>query len=268
MSAVTPLAPVSVQPIDRFLSSVSHEMIDIVFQPIVDLDDGSAMGYEILSRPRGIVEPIANVFDRARETESSWSLEVACWSAAFREISVLGARFGTVKFFVNLSPTAISAERALELVRHASSVAPASVIIEVTEQESITDHEMFALTVAELAACGFRFAIDDFGAGHNGLRTLVATRPEFVKLDLTLTRHLAASPYQRSVVGAMVELTRTIGAVLVAEGVETWEDVEVLRDIGVTRAQGFLLGRPSRHPVVLAREVRQRLTGVEGVSTA
>ena len=246
--------------VDSFIGSVSHEMIDVVFQPIVNLETGTAVGFEVLSRGRGQHVGISGLLARAREKGATWAFERACWTAAFREIAALDPRARAFTFFLNLSPAAICDPRFGELLPPVSGAIDARhIVLEITEQESIRDHQRFERAIAECASRGMRIALDDFGSGHNGLATLVACRPDFVKLDVSLTRDLNAGSYRARVIDSIVALARNVGANLIAEGVESWGEVAALREAGIRIAQGFALGRPSRYPGPLAQEVRWRL---------
>jgi len=95
---------------------------------------------------------------------------------------------------------------------------------------------------------GFKVAVDDVGTGCSDLHTLAEVRPEYVKLARELVTDLHLHAGRRMVVQSMVALTRALGATLVAEGVELYAELAVLRELGVDCVQGYLLGRPSAVP--------------------
>jgi EAL domain-containing protein (putative c-di-GMP-specific phosphodiesterase class I) len=98
--------------------------------------------------------------------------------------------------------------------------------------------------LARSRAQGVRIAADDTGAGYSGLQHLLRLRPNVVKLDIALTRHIDEDPARRALASALVTFADEIGAALVAEGVETVGELRALRALGIAAAQGYLLGRP------------------------
>jgi EAL domain-containing protein (putative c-di-GMP-specific phosphodiesterase class I) len=100
--------------------------------------------------------------------------------------------------------------------------------------------------LAELRRIGFRIAIDDLGAGYAGLTSFAALEPEFVKLDMSLIRDIDSQPTKEKLVRSMTLLCKELGMMVVAEGVETPRELEVLVAIGVDLVQGYLLARPAK----------------------
>jgi CheY-like chemotaxis protein len=102
--------------------------------------------------------------------------------------------------------------------------------------------------VQSLRRLGFRLAVDDLGAGYAGLASFVGLEPEVVKIDMSLVRGIHREPVKRRLVTSIVELCRDLGTLVVAEGIETPDEREVLADIGCDLLQGYALGRPEPHP--------------------
>jgi EAL domain-containing protein (putative c-di-GMP-specific phosphodiesterase class I) len=111
---------------------------------------------------------------------------------------------------------------------------------------------------------GFRIAIDDAGAGYAGLQTMVELEPDFIKLDMSLTRNLERSLVKRKLVGTLRDFCRQAEIALVAEGIETREQLDALRDLGITYGQGFLFAHPGS-PYPLRETI---LPGGEPAATA
>ena len=118
-------------------------------------------------------------------------------------------------------------------------------IIEITEHAQVEDYVQLADALAPLRACGARLAIDDVGAGFASLRHILRLEPDIVKLDLTLTHEIARDPAREALAWSLVRFAEGIDATIAAEGIETPEDLAVLRSLGVTYGQGFYLARPS-----------------------
>jgi EAL domain-containing protein (putative c-di-GMP-specific phosphodiesterase class I) len=117
-------------------------------------------------------------------------------------------------------------------------------VVEVTEHAAVEDYEPLQRAIGDLRRRGVRLAIDDAGAGFSSLKHIVRLVPEFIKLDLFLIRDVNDDPVKRAIVAGMIGVASQIGARLIAEGVETAEELRVLTDLGVDSAQGFYLGRP------------------------
>ncbi len=131
-------------------------------------------------------------------------------------------------------------------------VSPQEVILEVTERIAISDYELFRRTLDHYRSQGYRIALDDVGAGYSNLRLVAEAQPEFIKIDQGLVQGVAHAKARRAAVSALARMAEECGAVSIAEGIETTEDLMVVRDLGVPLGQGFLLGRPARSQVSLA----------------
>jgi EAL domain-containing protein (putative c-di-GMP-specific phosphodiesterase class I) len=247
MSCVVPESDFA---LDELLAGIDASLITPMFQPIVDLRHGVAAGFEVLSRGPEPYRSPETLFERARELGMTWQLERACRLAALNAIAALPASLQRYTYFVNVSPEVMEAQTFLS--------AP-HIVIEITERASIGDYDRFETLVRHYASQGFDIALDDFGAGNSGLRTLISCRPHYLKLDMAVTRRVDREPYKQRIVRSMVEFARNIGAVLIAEGVETWQEAEALIACGVEWAQGFLFGRPMPRPQLLPREVSVRV---------
>jgi len=246
------LAPSSLA-IDALLLHVDECCIAPVFQPIVDLEQGTTFAYEVLSRGPHPFEAPSVLFDRARELGLAWELERACRRAALNAIAALPPdRRASSLFFLNFSPDVFNDPRFVAgftlaaLQEH--GISQANIVIEITERVTITDYGRFEEAIRHYSSQGFEIALDDFGSGHSGLVTLISCEPRYLKLDMAVTRHVDGDPYKQMIVKSVVALAKNIGAVLIAEGVESPGELRVLRDHGVGYAQGFLLGRPGPFP--------------------
>ncbi len=235
------------------------------FQPIVHLTTGEVLGYELLSRGSGTLRSPMALFEHARRCGSTWELERACRLAALRGIADLpDVVRGRYLFFINVSPDALENPRfvagfTLHTVER-YGLSQERIVIEITERVSISDYGRFEAAIRHYASQGFRIALDDFGSGHSGLVTLISSRPHFLKLDMAVTRGVHGDPYKQMIVKSMVALAENIGAELVAEGVERWDELESLVSYGVRYAQGFLLGRPATAPALLPEILRRQLS--------
>jgi EAL domain-containing protein (putative c-di-GMP-specific phosphodiesterase class I) len=124
--------------------------------------------------------------------------------------------------------------------------AASRVVLEITERAALAEISEVQRRMARLRAMGFRIALDDLGAGYAGLTNFTELRPEIVKLDQTLVRGIDSDSVKRRLVASLVGVCRDIGTVVVAEGIETPAERDVLVDAGCDLLQGYLLGRPAR----------------------
>jgi EAL domain-containing protein (putative c-di-GMP-specific phosphodiesterase class I) len=150
---------------------------------------------------------------------------------------------------VNISPETIVSP---ELAGTLASVPLDRLMLEVTEHAPVDDYAALTDALSPLRAEGLRVAIDDAGAGFASLRHIVRLCPDLVKVDLTLIRNIDGDEVRRAVVTALAAFASQIGAKIVAEGVQTAEELAALRAIGVRFAQGYHLGVPGAIPTNIA----------------
>lgn len=222
-----------------------------VFQPVVDLASGGTLGYEAFGRLLRPEVPTPLLFRMAGTSGRVPVLDAALRQVVLREVRALP---GSVPLFLNISPLTLEDEafRAAELCREvvAAGLDPEQVVLEVTEEWRAPDS---AVLVSALEACrrmGFRLALDDFGVGVGDLELLARVPFDYVKADMTFVRGSAGASERPGVLRSLCLIGQETGAVTIAEGVETVEDLWLVTEVGFVGAQGFALGRPS--PVPLA----------------
>jgi diguanylate cyclase (GGDEF)-like protein len=219
-----------------------------VYQPIVDLRSGWVVGFEGLIRPAassGFTDP-GSLFSAAEAAGHTIELDKACL-----EVIAQGARAIPKDRLVtiNLSPRTLEAPdftvptllRVLE--RH--DLSPERVVLEVTEREDPESLEHLRLRIATFRAAGIRIAADDVGAGNAGLRLLSAVQFDIVKIDLSLVQRGALRESSLDVLRSIAALAGRWNSLVIAEGVETQEELRLVRALGMDAAQGYLLAEPS-----------------------
>jgi PAS domain S-box-containing protein len=210
------------------------EQLTIAFQPIVDLPTGRMIGVEALSRfpsREGITPDV--VF--AEATNAGLGIESRLLD-------------GSLYVSINVSPPVLANPSLLDALL-ASGVDLKRVVIEVTEHASIADYAPLAGPRQRLRELGVRLAIDDAGAGYASLRHIVALAPDMIKIDRALVENFDQDRARRALVMAVVMFAMEInGTTVIAEGVETVEELDALRLLGVDAGQGYLLGRPTTSP--------------------
>lgn len=218
------------------------------YQPIVSLADRTVVAHEALLR--GIVDG-----QEIGGGDLFFVAEAAGWLDRLdrigRESAIAGAGpwLGSDDLFVNVNPTSIVRPQVClagtERVVHESGVAPSQLVFEVVESHAIADRGHLVSVLDHFRSLGWRIALDDVGAGWASLSLLAAVRPDVVKLDKALVQELPEDG-ARTVCRAVTDLAHQLGAVVVAEGVETERLAEEVTAIGADLGQGWLFGRPVR----------------------
>jgi EAL domain-containing protein (putative c-di-GMP-specific phosphodiesterase class I) len=122
------------------------------------------------------------------------------------------------------------------------------IVIEITEHAQVDDYAALNEALALLREHKVRLAIDDAGAGFASLQHIIRLAPDFIKLDITLTRGIGGDPVRRALATALISFADEIGAAIIAEGIETEDEFDTLRGLGVAFGQGFYLGEPGPLP--------------------
>jgi diguanylate cyclase (GGDEF)-like protein len=242
---------------------IAEQQITAHFQPIVDLHHGTVLAWEVLSRGPATLPSPTEIFAKAESLGLLSELESVCRNVALRTIARFPLPFRSRSFFINVSPNVIGDPRLHNGHMQAElanlGLDQRNFVIEITERESIVDYPAFEQQIRYYVEQGFKIALDDLGAGHSGLVTLVTCSPHFMKLDMTLSRDIHRHAYKQHLVKSLLAFSTSVDAALIAEGVETWEELETLARLGVRYAQGFLFARPTRIPGEVSDETRLEL---------
>jgi PAS domain S-box-containing protein len=227
----------------RVLAVMAEGGIRAVFQPIVNLANLEVGGYEALSRFDSASAATPDQwFDAADEAGLGPELEIYAIHKAISHAYQLPT---SAFLSVNASPQTLLTD---EFSRLMSGLHGASLVVEVTEHAVVTDYEPLQRAIDDLRQHGVRLAIDDAGAGFASLKHIVRLLPEFIKLDIFLVHDIHKDPVKRAVVAGMLGVASQIGGKVIAEGVETADELRVLFELGVEWAQGYYLGRPGPIP--------------------
>lgn len=211
----------------------------IVYQPIYRISDGKMVGAEALTRFDDTEHrPPTAWFDEADEVDLTVELEIATIRQALRGLTSLPDH---VYLSVNASAKTLLST---ELKGAMESVPRNRVVVELTEHEAIEDYDELIESFDALSG-HVGLAIDDVGAGYSSMRHILDLGPDIIKLDISMVRNIHQRPSRSAFVKAMVEFAKASGSSIVAEGVETKEELEELERLGAACAQGYLLGRPA-----------------------
>ncbi len=217
---------------------------EYAYQPIVDLERCTVFAHEALVRgPQG--ESAASVLGQVNE-HNRYRFDQACRVKAIKGASALGiAEHLSINFLPNaIYKPELCIRTTLEAAR-AHGFALEHIIFEVTEGERVEDGPWFAEILREYKRCGFKTAIDDFGAGYAGLALLADFQPDLIKIDMGLVRNLDTDRARRSIVRNLVRLCEDMQIQVIGEGVETAGERDALRDAGVYLMQGYFFAQPA-----------------------
>jgi diguanylate cyclase (GGDEF)-like protein/PAS domain S-box-containing protein len=228
--------------------------LDLHYQPVMDVAKGSVVGFEALLRwqhpQRGLLAP-AEFIPLAEASGlivpiGAWVLGRACEQAQAWQDSHPGAPQLTMA--VNVSPRQLQDPGLVELVAHAlalSGLDPSGLVLEITESATVSDTEASIQRLHSLKRLGVGLAIDDFGTGYSSLTYLRRFPVDMLKIDRSFVAGMAKNPEDAAIVSHVVGLAHVFGLKVVAEGVETVQELEELTRLGCDYAQGYKWRRPS-----------------------
>lgn len=243
MTSTSTSTPVDELDWPRLLDAAVHDSgIEAHYQPIVDLVRGVVVGYEALARfpgpgPRGPDQ----WFSAARAAGRLAELEAAALRAALRHRDELPVN---TFLTVNLGPDVLVEPLVRRTLEGAGRLD--GVFIELTEHAPVGSWETLLDQLDRLREAGALIAMDDAGAGHAGLNTMLRLRPDLIKLDRDLVTDVHQDEAKRVLLEMVGTLADRLDAWLLAEGIETWAEAEVLARMGIPLGQGYFLARPAR----------------------
>ncbi len=229
-------------------------LVETYFQPIVHIHSGEVFGYEALTRgPRGTMfETPKALFGLSDRLRIAPLLDGVCRRRALAAARSLDAG---VKLFLNLLPSALADPRFAEEEGGEREGEPAAsdVVLEITERSGIEDFDAFGRRLERLRSRGFQVAIDDVGTGYSSLQTISEVRPEFLKIDHSLVKEVHRTLIKQEIVASILQLGERIGSRVIAEGIETEQEYEMVRGFGVQLGQGYFFGAPGPPPAGAGR---------------
>jgi EAL domain-containing protein (putative c-di-GMP-specific phosphodiesterase class I) len=223
-------------------------------QPIVTISDDMgepwvAHGFEALARAP-IGTPLRNpeiLFAYASRKERLYETDSLCIQAATAEAKTFRDTFGRSKLFINTQPRSMTnpdfARFATETVER-SGFAIDDIVFELTEQQTIVNPAAFRRTLDELRSNGFAIALDDYGVGFANLRLVQDLQPEYVKLSGYFCRDIHENEFKQLIVRSTADMCNRLGIPTILESVETADELEVVKTLGITYGQGYYFARP------------------------
>ncbi len=229
-----------------FQDLVLAEDVAILYEPIVNLTTREILGHEALVRGpwKSELHSPDRLFQLAEETGLVFELDCLCRRTALR--GARGLEAGR-KLFLNCLPTAIHdpafrgevLQKTLEDLR----LRPEDLVFEISERESIDNFSIFREISDHYKALGFQIALDDTGVAYGSLEAVMELAPDFIKVDLSLVRGIDTDPPRQELLRALHAVAGKLGGQIIAEGIETPEELETLQGLGSPYGQGYLFGR-------------------------
>jgi EAL domain-containing protein (putative c-di-GMP-specific phosphodiesterase class I) len=244
----------------EILQIVKKENISVLVQPIMDLRSGEIFGWEFLTRgPQNT--PFHNpmeLFEFAYQADLLSKMEFLVFKKACEQID---QRQIKEQVFINLTPVTLShplfLDQVLELLKQFPRISPSQIIFEITERHAIRDFSYLGSILSQYRSYGFRFALDDTGAGYSSLQSISELIPDIIKIDKSVIQNIDSASVKKSLLQALMHFAQNINCQVIAEGVERQEEAEVLFDMEVQMGQGFFFAKPA--PLVTDQDRLQQL---------
>jgi len=243
----------------------------VEFQPIFDIRSGEIVGYEGLLRARGqgVTRLAAEIFPAADALHIAPAFESFAWSTVLDAASRLPEN---ALLFLNVNPRLIGrsedALAALGADAEKRGVSFARLVLDIVEIETLPAAAELATALTVPRDLGTVIALDDVTSGYGTLQLCHALQPEFIKVDSEVTRGIATDPRRRAILKFLADLSKEFSFRLVAEGIESAEDLDVCSAEGVHVAQGYFLARPAAEPPKASPEFRSWLASRSAASSS
>ena len=233
---------------DEFMEILQDGDIKTVFQPIISLRNGELLGYEALSRgpANSVFNNPEKLFDFARLYGRLWELELLCRIKALENMSKNDPSFC---IFLNVDPHIIDDDKfkkgfTKDFLKE-FNINPENVVFEITEKNSVVDIRSFKKIIDNYKDQGYRIAIDDTGSGYSGLKLITEIHPHFIKLDMNLIRDIDKDGLKYALIKTFYDFCLVTDIKLIAEGIETENELNSLIEIGIDYGQGYYIQRPA-----------------------
>lgn len=240
--------------------------LSTVFQPILDVQSSRPVLFavEALSRgPKGSNAERAEVlFEYVRRKGKEVEVDRACTAAALKAAASISL---DCALSINVHASTLERDELwMDFLSEACDlhrVPLQRIILEIVEQQKFWDERRFFRTLDNLRATGVRIALDDIGLGYSNHRMLIEIRPEFFKIDRYFVTRSGNNPHVRAVIESIALLADRLGARVIGEGVESEDDLQTLRGLGIRLLQGYYLAPPSATAPELPRSSNRTLPG-------
>lgn len=249
----------------EFRNILKNKDIRVVFQPIVHLNSGKIFGYEGLTRgpeQSSFHSPI-RLFEFAEMYGTLYTLEkIAREKALNLSDSLLK---NNEKLFININSQVIhdpdfTPGHTVSLLAQ-YGLSPSDVVFEITERNAIQDFSAFCEVLNHYRDQGFEIAVDDAGAGYSSLQAITEIQPDYIKVDRSLISGIHENDIKAHILEAFATFTKKMNSKIIAEGIETTEELQKVIQLGIDYGQGYLLSRPNYpvHPIpeAIIKQIQQ-----------
>ena len=234
---------------------VEEKKIYPLYQPIVSLQSGSILGYEASSGIglENCLFTVEEMFAYAAQFHCLEELESICRKKALKQVK---NSLNKKKLF--LKGEQFQKKMTLDWLKR-YDISPADIVFEISEQSDIEEMETFRTAVKQYEMQKYQVALNNFGKGHTGFNRIFFFQPKYVKLDISLVRNIGRDSVKSSLVEGIVEFCHRENAFVIAEGIETEEELRKLIGLGVDYGQGFYLAMPAKKLQKLQPDIKNRI---------
>jgi len=236
-----------------FFDIVNNESLTSHFQPIVSMESNEIFAYEILTRgvyKDGSLMYPDTLFSKSTRNDLNFKLDRLCRENALKTAATKKVK---QKVFINFIPTAIydpqfclkSTEQWAKQLHYD----PSQIVFEVVETELVQDQKHLVKILQYYKSKGFMIALDDVGEGYSSLNMLIELQPDIIKIDRNIVDGIDKNSLKKSVYSALWNIAKENNIKVLAEGVETQEEYDLIRSIGADYAQGYFFAKPNAEPV-------------------
>lgn len=234
---------------DEVEKIISERRVYTVFQPIVQLSDGQIVGYEALSRPISELVPnVGMLITLANEMGIIEDLEILLIYFINKTVFESKESFQDKWLFINTNVSIKYGDSELSRFRNTIDKITHKLVVELTEYDEI-DFDIISERIAKLREFGAMIAIDDFGSGYSNELALLSLKPDIVKIDMGLIRNIDKDSRKFQIVENLTKYALHNGVKTLAEGVETPEELKIVKDLNIDYVQGFIFARPEKNPI-------------------
>ena len=253
---------------EELFEIINEGRIYPVFQQIVSLRDGKLLGYEALSRIKGKtkIKDMEDFFKLGAIYGRTWDIEKLCRKKILQAYAEFPEDKKIGKLFLNVNPLVMQDDKFKQNYTKKQldkrNINVNRIVIEVTERNTIENLEDFKETINHYKNEGYEVAIDDVGSCYSGLNVIANSNPRYIKIDMGLVCGIDQDPMRQALVKGLVEMSNNTTFELIAEGIETEEELEMLMRLGVGYGQGYYIEKPNINLLPVSQYIVKKI--IEG----
>jgi EAL domain-containing protein (putative c-di-GMP-specific phosphodiesterase class I) len=244
----------------EFSKILEEKNINMIFQPIVNLNNGEIFGYEALCR--GPVQSPLHLPDLLFKTaKKSNKVNLLDELARIKAIEKFAPFLKNYKLFINMIPFNINdydfyTSSTFDCLRD-NGIDTNNIVLEITEQAPINLMKNYKKFLNDIKALGIKIALDDVGSGYSGLKTILNVMPDYLKIDMELTRDIHKDSFKKNLIRGLITLSNNCDMKVIVEGIECREELETIVELGAYGGQGYFLQRPIDFPEDISLESKE-----------